>query len=77
LRPAHLKARRIVTRIEAACDTTYDAQQPRRIGVMIALSEGDSELKKWLAAFRQRLRFGSNWEDAAPRRHREEPSKMV
>jgi putative ABC transport system substrate-binding protein len=27
----------------------------RRIGVMIALSEGDPELKKWLAAFRQRL----------------------
>ena len=30
--------------------------QPRRIGVMIALPDGDSELKKWLAAFRQRLR---------------------
>jgi hypothetical protein len=25
---------------------------------MIALPEGDPELKKWLAAFRQRLRFG-------------------
>jgi putative ABC transport system substrate-binding protein len=36
------------------------AQQPRRIGVMIALPEGDPELKKWLAAFRQRLRFASN-----------------
>jgi hypothetical protein len=23
-------------------------------------AEGDPELKKWLAAFRQRLRFGSN-----------------
>jgi transposase len=32
------------------------AQQPRRIGDMIALPEGDPELKKWLAAFQQRLR---------------------
>jgi hypothetical protein len=31
------------------------AQQTRRIGVMIALPEGDPELKKWLAAFRQGL----------------------
>ena len=31
------------------------AQQMRRIGVMIALPEGDPELKKWLAAFRQSL----------------------
>jgi len=30
-------------------------QQLRRIGVMIALAEGDPELKKWLTAFRQRL----------------------
>jgi hypothetical protein len=44
---------------------------------MIALPEGDPELKKWLAALRQRLRFGSNLEDAAPRRHSEEPNKMV
>src|SRR5262245_4431952 len=27
----------------------------RRIGIMIALPEGDPELKKWLTAFRQRL----------------------
>ena len=31
------------------------AQQMRRIGVMIALPEGDPELKKWLAAFGQAL----------------------
>jgi putative ABC transport system substrate-binding protein len=31
------------------------AQQTRRIGVMIALPEGDPELKKWLATFRQAL----------------------
>jgi putative tryptophan/tyrosine transport system substrate-binding protein len=31
------------------------AQQTRRIGVMIALPEGDPELKKWLAAFQQGL----------------------
>jgi putative tryptophan/tyrosine transport system substrate-binding protein len=31
------------------------AQQMRRIGVMIALPESDSELKKWLATFRQAL----------------------
>ena len=31
------------------------AQPIRRIGVMIALPEGDPELKKWLAAFRQAL----------------------
>jgi ABC-type uncharacterized transport system substrate-binding protein len=31
------------------------AQQMRRIGVMIALPEGDPELKKWLAVFRQAL----------------------
>jgi len=40
----------------AAWPLAARAQQPRRIGVMIALPEGDSELKKWLAAFRQRLR---------------------
>ena len=44
----------------AAWPLAARAQQPRRIGVMIALPEGDPELKKWLAAFRQRLRFGSN-----------------
>ena len=31
------------------------AQQMRRIGVMVALSESDPELKKRLAAFRQAL----------------------
>jgi hypothetical protein len=36
------------------------AQQPRWIGVMIALPEEIPELKKWLAAFRQRCRFESN-----------------
>ena len=40
----------------AAWSLAARAQQPRRIGVMIALPEGDPELKKWLAAFRQRLR---------------------
>ena len=44
----------------AAWPLAARAQQPRRIGVMIALPEGDPELKKWLAAIRQRLRFGSN-----------------
>jgi hypothetical protein len=31
------------------------AQQIRRIGVMIALPEGDPELKRWIEAFRQGL----------------------
>jgi putative ABC transport system substrate-binding protein len=31
------------------------AQQMRRIGIVIALSEGDPELKKWLEAFREGL----------------------
>src|SRR5262245_21209415 len=31
------------------------AQETRRIGVMIALPEGDPELKEWLAAFREGL----------------------
>jgi len=42
----------------AAWPLVAHAQQPdqmRRIGVMIALPEGDPELKKWLAAFRQAL----------------------
>jgi len=33
----------------------WATQQIRRIGVMIALPEGDPELKKWLAAFEQAL----------------------
>jgi putative tryptophan/tyrosine transport system substrate-binding protein len=39
----------------AAWPLAARAQQTRRIGVMIALPEGDPELKKWLAAFRQGL----------------------
>ena len=39
----------------AAWPLTARAQQMRRIGIMIALPEGDPELKKWLTAFRQRL----------------------
>src|SRR6516162_7129327 len=42
----------------AAWPLVAHAQQPdqmRRIGVMIALPEGDPELKKWLTAFRQGL----------------------
>jgi putative ABC transport system substrate-binding protein len=39
----------------AAWPLPAHAQQTRRIGVMIALPEGDPELKKWLAAFRQAL----------------------
>jgi putative ABC transport system substrate-binding protein len=38
---------------------TARAQQPRRIGAVIALPDSDPELKKWLAAFRQGLdQFG-------------------
>ena len=39
----------------AAWPLAARGQQMRRIGVMIALPEGDPELKKWLAAFRQAL----------------------
>jgi ABC-type uncharacterized transport system substrate-binding protein len=39
----------------AAWPIAARAQQMRRIGIMIALPEGDPELKKWLTAFRQRL----------------------
>jgi len=34
---------------------TARAQQTRRIGILIALPEGDPELKKWLGAFREGL----------------------
>ena len=39
----------------AAWPLAARAQQTRRIGVVIALPDGDPELKKWLAAFRQGL----------------------
>jgi ABC-type uncharacterized transport system substrate-binding protein len=39
----------------AAWPLAARAQQTRRIGVMVALSEGDPELRKRLAAFRQAL----------------------
>jgi len=39
----------------AAWPAAARAQQMRRIGVMIALPEGDPELKKWLVAFWQAL----------------------
>ena len=39
----------------AAWPIAARAQQPRRIGVMVALPEGDPELRKRLAAFRQAL----------------------
>jgi putative tryptophan/tyrosine transport system substrate-binding protein len=45
----------------AAWPLTARAQQMRRIGIVIALSEGDPELKKWLGAFREGLeREGRN-----------------
>jgi putative tryptophan/tyrosine transport system substrate-binding protein len=53
-----VKRREFITLLgSAACvwPLAAHAQQTRRIGVMIALPEGDPELKKWLAAFRQGL----------------------
>jgi putative tryptophan/tyrosine transport system substrate-binding protein len=52
---------KVIVGITAAWPLTARAQQMRRIGIVIALSEGDPELKKWLGAFREGLeREGRN-----------------
>ena len=53
-----MRRREFITLVGGAAATwplVARAQQMRRIGIVIALSEGDPELKKWLEAFREGL----------------------